>query len=85
MSLPPLNGEKLPKGSITSPGARLNVSARNLWSPLAKAFIDVRVFKIPKPKPTGKRVFLKCTIVMRTNRSKDTSHEPFYCQFPGTV
>ena len=34
----PLTGEKLPKGSITSPGAR------NLWSPLAKAFIDVRVF-----------------------------------------
>ena len=41
----PLTGEKLPKGSITSPGARLDVSARNLWSPLAKAFIDVRVFK----------------------------------------
>ena len=40
----PLTGEKLPKGSITSPGARLDVSARNLWSPLAKAFIDVRVF-----------------------------------------
>ena len=40
----PLTGEKLPKGSITSPGARLDISARNLWSPLAKAFIDVRVF-----------------------------------------
>ena len=40
----PLTGEKLAKGSITSPGARLDVSARNLWSPLAKAFIDVRVF-----------------------------------------
>ena len=36
-------GKKLPKGSITSPGARLDVSARNLWFPLAKAFIDVRV------------------------------------------
>ena len=40
----PLTGEKLPKGSITSPGARFDVSARNLWSPLVKAFIDVRVF-----------------------------------------
>ena len=39
----PLTEEKLPKGSITSPGARLDVSARNLWSPLAKAFIEVRV------------------------------------------
>ena len=30
----PLTGKKLPKDSITSPGARLDVSARNLWSPL---------------------------------------------------
>ena len=32
------------KGSITSPGARLDKSARNHWSPSAKVFIDVRVF-----------------------------------------
>ena len=30
--------------TFAGPGARLDVSARNLWSPLAKAFIDVRVF-----------------------------------------
>ena len=34
------------------------MSARNLWSPLAKAFIDVRVFN-----PQAKRVSLKCTRV----------------------
>ena len=40
----PLTGEKLPHGSNISDGARLDVCARNLWSPLAKAFVDVRAF-----------------------------------------
>ena len=34
---------------------------------------------IPKPKPTGKRVFLECKRVIRKKRSKDTSHE--YCRW----
>ena len=54
----PLTGEKLPKGSITSPGARLDVSARNLWSPLAKAFIDVRVFN-PQAKANWEKSILQ--------------------------
>ena len=33
---------------------------------------------IPKPKPTGKRVSLKCTRVMRKRRSQDICHE--YCR-----
>ena len=41
----PLTGEKLPPGSNTADGARLDVSARGLYSPLDKAFIDIRVFK----------------------------------------
>ena len=40
----PLTGETLPPGSSLSDGARLDVSHRNLWSPLDKVFIDVRVF-----------------------------------------
>ena len=40
----PLSGEKLPPGSNLSDGARLDVSCINLWSPLSRAFIDVRVF-----------------------------------------
>ena len=40
----PLTGEKLPPGSNTADGARLDVSARSLYSPLDKAFIDIRVF-----------------------------------------
>ena len=52
----PLTGEKLPHGSKTTPGAgaRLDVSARNLWSPLAKAFIDVRMFN-PQAKTNWDR------------------------------
>ena len=38
----------------TTPGARLDVSARNLWSPLAKAFIDVRIFN-PQAKTNWDR------------------------------
>ena len=41
---PPLTGEKLPLGSNLSGGARLDVSCINLWAPLSRAFIDVRVF-----------------------------------------
>ena len=40
----PLTGETLPAGSNLSDGARLAISCRNLWSPLAKALIDVRIF-----------------------------------------
>ena len=43
-ALLPLTGETLPPGSNPSDGARLDVSCRNLWSPLDKACIDVRVF-----------------------------------------
>ena len=39
----PLTGEELPSGSNTSNEARLDVSARGLWSPLDKAFLDIRV------------------------------------------
>ena len=40
----PLTGETLPAGSNLNDGARLDISCRNLWSPLAKALIDVRIF-----------------------------------------
>ena len=40
----PLTGENLPPGSNLSDGARSDVSCINLWSPLSRAFIDVRIF-----------------------------------------
>ena len=39
-----LTGETLPAGSNLSDGARLEIDCRNLWSLLAKALIDVRIF-----------------------------------------
>ena len=33
---PPLTGETLPSGSNLSDSTRLEISCRNLWSPLAK-------------------------------------------------
>ena len=43
-SLLPISGEVLPSGTVMGEEARLDVCARNLWSPLAKAFADIRVF-----------------------------------------
>ena len=43
-TLLPLSGEKLPPGSNLSDGARLDIACRSLYSPLARALIDVRVF-----------------------------------------
>ena len=42
----PLTGEKSPSRfqHSTRAGARLYVSAKNLWSPLVKALVDVRIF-----------------------------------------
>ena len=40
----PVDDESLPRGSNTSDGARLDVCARSVWSPLSRAFFDIRVF-----------------------------------------
>ena len=40
----PVTGETLPTGSNIKDGARLDVSARGIWAPLARAFLDIRVF-----------------------------------------
>ena len=60
----PVTGELLPPGSNTKDGARLDVSARGIWTPLARAFLDIRV----------------CNPQAQTNRSKSiaqmySSHE----------
>jgi len=52
----PLTGEKLPPGSNLSDGARLDVSCINLWSPLSRAFIDVRVFNPTAPSNATKKI-----------------------------
>ena len=39
----PLSGEVLPPSSITADEARLDISARSFWTPLGRAFFDIRV------------------------------------------
>ena len=36
-------GEQFPSGTNTQDGARLDISARNFWTPLDRAFMDIRV------------------------------------------
>ena len=40
----PTAGVTLPPGSNTADNARANVSARSIWNPLERAFLDVRVY-----------------------------------------
>ena len=40
----PLSGVELPRSANTANDARLDVSARSLWNPLERAFLDIRVF-----------------------------------------
>ena len=42
-------GAQLPSGSSTEDNARLDVSARSIWNPLEKAFLDIRVFHAQAP------------------------------------
>ena len=48
-SLLPTAGVQLPQGSTTEDNARLDVSARSIWSPLERAFLDIRVFHAQAP------------------------------------
>ena len=45
----PVNGRELPAGANRADGARLDVSARSVWNPLERAFLDVRVFHAQAP------------------------------------
>ena len=40
-----MNGVQLPKSTNTAADARLDVSARSLWNPLERAFLEIRVFR----------------------------------------
>jgi hypothetical protein len=43
-NLLPVSGQHLSTGSVLGDDAMLDVSARNLWTLLARAFLDIRVF-----------------------------------------
>ena len=45
----PVDGLQLPRGANIAEEARLDIAARSVWSPLERAFFDVRVFHAPAP------------------------------------
>ena len=51
--LQPCTGESLRKGTCLEDGARLDIAARGLWSPMEMAFFDVRVLH-PSAKSNAK-------------------------------
>ena len=52
----PLSGEILPPGSNTTDGARADISGLNFWSPLCRAFYDIRVFSPLAPSNWNKDI-----------------------------
>ena len=45
----PLSGEVLASSSITTDGARSDVSARGFWTPMQRAFFDIKVTHLNAP------------------------------------
>ena len=53
-SLIPLTGQQYSRSSNHEAGARLDISARGLWSPMERAFLDVRIFHPNAPSNRSK-------------------------------
>ncbi len=51
-----LNGESLTPGSILGNSARLDVSCRSFWTPLERAFLDIRVFHPQAPTNAARTI-----------------------------
>ena len=45
----PLSGKVLPPGTTRKEDAKLDICARNLWAPLAKAVVDIKVLHPQAP------------------------------------
>ena len=52
----PLSGEVFPPGTTSKENEKLDVFARNLWAPLAKAFVDIRVLQPQAPSNGNKSI-----------------------------
>ena len=70
----PVTGEHLTAGTVTGE-ARLDVSARNFWSPLAKAFVDISPCFTQWPHPMHPKVSQLCASAMRLKRRGNTTPE----------
>ena len=49
--------EQLPKGTNTTDGARLDISVRGFWTPLDRAFTDIRVLHPQAPSNSNKSLY----------------------------
>ena len=49
-----ITNEQLPRGTISTDGARLDISVRGFWTPLDRAFTDVRVLHPQAPSNSNK-------------------------------
>ena len=56
-SLLPITSEKLQRGTDVSDGARLDVSTRGFWTPLDRAFTDIRVLHPQAPSNASTNLF----------------------------
>ena len=71
----PLSGEELPRSSNTADEARLDISARSFWTPLGRAFFDIRVLHPGAAlRPMPPEVFLKC-MHSTSKRKKDIQYQ----------
>ena len=52
----PLSGEELPRSSNTADEARLDISARSFWTPLGRAFFDIRVLHPGAPTNASRSI-----------------------------
>ena len=67
----------VPRGTTLEPGARLDNLARGFYSPMERAFFDVRVSH-PELLPTVfMRPLLRCMLPMRSKRLPNTITESF--------
>ena len=65
----PTAGVTLPPGSNTADNARADVSARSIWNPLERAFLDVRVYHAQAPSNRNLKIFLGCIAITKNRRN----------------
>ena len=69
-TLLPVTGEQLPAGSNTADGARSDISALGFWTPMSRAFLDIRVFN-----PRAQANWRKDIHQMHTSHEKQKKKE----------
>ena len=64
----PTAGVTLPPVSNTADNARADVSARSIWNPFERAFLDVRVYHAQAPSNRNLKTIPRMYTIAITNR-----------------